>query len=106
MSDPQPGHVITVFRSRLNPGVEADYAVVAAEMFGIASSMPGFVSIEDFTSDDGERLAIVVFESTEAQQAWRAHPRHLEVQELARERFYAEYSVAICECVRAHRWCR
>lgn len=104
MALPRPGHVVTVFRSRLRPEFADEYATLAAEVHDIATTMPGFVSIERFTSDEGERLSLVVFESAEAAEAWRQHPRHQEAQRLGRERFFSEYSIAVCECRRSHRF--
>ncbi len=85
--------VITVFRSRLVPGVDAEYGTLATEMSGLAASMPGFVSEKTFVADDGERVTIVLFADTASQQAWRDHPEHRRAQERGRAALYSEYSV-------------
>jgi heme-degrading monooxygenase HmoA len=87
---------IIVFRSRLRPGVEADYAVRGAEIFALAEKMPGYLGIKDFTADDGERVAIAEFDTAEHLRAWREHPEHKAAQEEGRRRFYSEYSVQVC----------
>ncbi len=102
MRYPEPGNVVTVFRSRLDPEHVEEYAAMAAEMLGLAAQMPGFVSFDRFTAEDGERLSVIVFENAETERAWRDHVRHVEAQALGRERFYSEYSIAVSECVRAH----
>ncbi|NBO06150.1 MAG: antibiotic biosynthesis monooxygenase, partial [Actinobacteria bacterium] len=53
--------VITVFRSRLRPGVATEYDALAHEMSTLAESMPGFVSEKTFAAVDGERVTIVLF---------------------------------------------
>ncbi len=50
-----------VFRSRLRPHADEDYAKRLQEMFGYASKMPGFRSMKGYTADDGENLTLVEF---------------------------------------------
>ena len=85
--------IITVFRGRLLPGVDAEYGTLATEMSRLASSMPGFVSEKTFVADDGERVTIVLFADAAVQQAWRDHPAHRRAQERGRAALYSEYSV-------------
>jgi heme-degrading monooxygenase HmoA len=94
--------VLTIFRSRLRPGVEAEYSAWAERLEALAERMPGFVSIKTFRADDGERVSLVVFESEQTSQAWRRHPEHLRAQQLGRERFYAEYSVQVATPTRSY----
>jgi len=92
--------VLTVFRSRLKPGVEAQLEPVGARMYELASSMPGFVSYREYQAADGEGVAIVEFESEAALAAWRNHPEHREVQARARSQWFADYRIQVCEVVR------
>jgi len=62
--------VVTIFRSRLKPEVQEEYAPLAARMSELAASMPGYISHKGFVAEDGERLTLVEFESEEAQRAW------------------------------------
>jgi heme-degrading monooxygenase HmoA len=89
--------VVTIFRSRLDAKNEAQYRPLAERMRAIAMGMPGLVSFKAFTADDGERLSMIVFDSVEAQKAWREHPEHREAQRLGWESFYSEFSVVVCE---------
>jgi heme-degrading monooxygenase HmoA len=88
--------VVTIFRSRLRPGIDDEYGELAERMYGIASSLPGFVSSRDYAGADGERVAIVEFASEAEHAAWRDHPEHRRAQRLGRERFYAEYRIQVC----------
>jgi heme-degrading monooxygenase HmoA len=90
-----PPEVITVFRSRLRPGVEEEYGTLAAEMTALAKGMPGFVSSKTFTHTDGERVTVVTFADIESHNAWREHPAHRAAQDLGRTRFYSEYSIQV-----------
>jgi len=92
--------ILTVFRSRLKPGIEAEIEPVGALMYELATSMPGFVSYREYQSADGESVAIVEFESKETLAAWRNHPEHLAAQEKGRSRWFAEYRIQVCEAVR------
>jgi heme-degrading monooxygenase HmoA len=88
--------IVTVFRSRLRPGVQDEYLALVARMREIAVAMPGYISHKGFWADDGERVTVVEFESEEALRAWRMHPEHREAQRLGREKFYADYQVSVC----------
>jgi heme-degrading monooxygenase HmoA len=92
--------IVTVFRSRLMPGVRDDYLALAARMNELAKTMPGYISHKGFFADDGERVTVVEFESEEGMRAWRMNPEHRAAQKKARESYYSEYSVQICEVVR------
>lgn len=61
--------IVTVFRSRLMPGVRDDYVKLANRMNELAATMPGYVSHKGFFADDGERVTVVEFESEEGMQA-------------------------------------
>src|SRR5215813_1203458 len=98
--------IVTVFRSRLMPGVREDYVTLAERMTELAMSMPGYISHKGFTADDGERCTIVEFESEEAQRAWRMNAEHREAQKKAREIYYETYSVQVCELKRESKFDR
>ena len=96
--------ILVIFRSRLRPGVEAEYEPVAARMDALAASMPGYVAHKGFTAADGERVTLIEFESEETMRAWREHPEHRAAQRLGRERFYAEYRLTVCAPAREMRF--
>jgi heme-degrading monooxygenase HmoA len=89
--------LITVFRSRLKPGVRDEYVALVAEMERIARTMPGYISHKGFFADDGERVTIVEFEHEEGLRAWRSNPEHIAAQKLAREKYYTAYHVQVCK---------
>lgn len=87
-----------MFRNRLrdDAGLQG-YPEVATRMQARARSMPGFIDFKLFEAADGERVAIIVFDTVEHQRAWREDPEHAEAQEEGRESFYSEYSISVCE---------
>jgi heme-degrading monooxygenase HmoA len=92
--------IVTVFRSRLMPGLQEEYVALVNRMTELAASMPGYISHKGFFAEDGERCTIVEFESEEAQRAWRMHPEHREAQRKGRDIYYESYSLQICEVKR------
>lgn len=98
--------IVTHFRTRLNPAAQEEYAQWAARMSELARTMPGHVSHKTFVAEDGERVTIVEFESEEAHRAWATHTAHAGAKRVGRERFYAEYSIQVCEVLRENRFTR
>lgn len=88
--------IVTVFRSRLRPGIREEYVALADRMAAIAKTMPGYISHKDFFAEDGERCTIVEFEHAEGLRAWRTNPEHLAAQKLARQKYYTEYHIQVC----------
>jgi heme-degrading monooxygenase HmoA len=74
--------LITVFRSRLKPGVRDEYATAVARMNELARTMRGYVSHKIYYAGDGERCTIVEFEHEEGLRAWRADPEHRAAQKM------------------------
>ena len=88
--------IITVFRSRLKPGVRDEYVALVDQMEKLARTMPGYISHKGFFADDGERVTIVEFEHEEGLRAWRTNPEHIAAQKLARQKYYTAYHVQVC----------
>lgn len=92
--------ILTVFRSRVKPEIQPEYMQWVGRMTALAKEMPGFISHKVFVAHDGERVAIVEFESEEAQRAWRLHPEHIDAQRKGRNDFYVAYRVQVCRVLR------
>ena len=98
--------MMIVFRSRLREEAGADYAETADAMLARARSMPGFVEFRHFHADDGERLALIYWESAETLRAWAEDAEHAAAQRRGRERWYGAYSIDVAEVVRSSRFAR
>ena len=69
--------VVVVFRTHMQP--QADLAklhVLNQRIVALVSMMTGFLSLKDFSAQDGEFLVIAEFDSLESVDAWKAHPEH------------------------------
>jgi heme-degrading monooxygenase HmoA len=96
-----PGQVVTVFRSRVRPEAAGEYGATAPVILDLALDMPGLVDVKSFAAADGEHVTIATFADEESQRAWREHAEHRVAQQAGRDRFYAEYTIQVCETVRA-----
>jgi len=90
--------VVTVFRSGLRHDAEANgYDELAARVEDRARAMSGFIDFKTFSSPDGERLSVIVFDTIAHQHAWRDDPEHRVAQQRGREAFSKEYSITVCQ---------
>ena len=94
--------IVTVFRSRLMPGLKDEYVALVDRMQQIAKTIPGYISHKGFWSDDGERVTIVEFAHEEGQRAWRTHPEHIEAQKQGRLKYYEMYDIKVYNVVHDH----
>lgn len=96
--------IVTVFRTRLQPGVDEEYGPMAARMSELAQQVPGYVSHKGYVAADGERVTIVEFESEEALNRWRVDPEHRGAKKRGFEAFYSEFRYQICSVIRERSW--
>lgn len=95
--------IVVLFKNRVIDGRGGpEYDALAERMWEIASGMPGFVSLDSFTTPDGAELAIVKFETAADLDAWREHPEHREAQRRGQDFFYDSYEVQVCTVVREY----
>ena len=93
--------LIVLFRSRLTPAAGDDYGAMAAEMVETARTMPGFIDVKAFKSEDGERLTVVWWQDEETLKAWREHARHRIAQGLGREKWYENFHLEVAHVIRS-----
>jgi heme-degrading monooxygenase HmoA len=96
--------IITIFRSRLNPGVQDDYGAMAKRMSELAQTVPGYIAHKVFVAEDGERATIVEFETEEALHEWRRHPEHAMAKRQGIASFFSNYKFQICNVIRDRTW--
>jgi heme-degrading monooxygenase HmoA len=93
--------MVVVFRAHRTPdGLGEEYKHWFERMTELACSMPGYISHKGYVAEDGERLTLFEWESAEALKAWAAHPEHIPVKMLGRQKFYTDYHLQVCELVR------
>jgi heme-degrading monooxygenase HmoA len=92
--------VIALFEFRLRADVDlVEWEQTFQRMVALAFEAPGLISIDDYATPDGMRLAVVRFESEEALQAWKNHPEHVQAQAKGREAFFDAYKVTVASSV-------
>jgi heme-degrading monooxygenase HmoA len=96
--------IVTVFRTRLKPGVQDEYGPMAKRMSELARTIPGYISHKGFVADDGERVTIVEFETEEALHQWRIDPEHGKAKRRGVEAFFSEFKFQICSVIRERMW--
>jgi len=96
--------VVVLFELKKRPEADVpEYREMLRRMEEIVASMPGYISSEDFISEDGKRdLSIERFESLEALEAWRIQPEHLKAQRLARELYFKSYHIQVLTTAREY----
>ena len=93
--------VIVVFRTHVKPQADLEQLnALNQQMVALVSQMPGFLSLKDFSAQDGEFLVLAEFDSLASVDAWKAHPEHLAAQRRGREEFFADYRIQVCNVLR------
>ncbi len=97
-----PKGIGVLLKTHLRDGADiATYERTSRRMRELVSRIPGFISIKGYTSDDGEEIDLVRFESEDALKAWREQPEHRDAQRRGRDE-YDRYSVQACRVFREY----
>ncbi len=100
-----PKEVVVIFKLQLRKGAdEAGYAATSRRMHELVDGWPGFLSLKEYTSEDGEVLDIARFADEASMEAWRKEPEHLEAQRRGREEFYDRYRIQVLKVVRDYEY--
>jgi heme-degrading monooxygenase HmoA len=92
------GEILAIFSGALRDDADLDeYARRTKHLYGIVTSLPGFISAEAITHLDGRNGLVVRFESEEALASWRDHPEHVAAKAWGKAEAIAHYDVAICQ---------
>jgi len=97
--------LVVLFRSKLVDNPDG-YGAMAQEMEDLARTMPGFIDIKAYKSDDGERLTVVWWQDEATLKGWRENVRHRLAQRLGREQWYDYYRIEVAEVVRSNAYDR
>jgi len=96
-----PKEVIVIFDLHLRKDADAKaYRRTSERMHELVDPWPGFISLKEYTSEDGEVLDIARFADEKSLEAWRREPEHLGAQRKGREEFYDHYRIQMCRVVR------
>ena len=98
--------IVVLFRSRLTGLAGEDYAEMDARMLERARAAPGFVDVQSYAAEDGERLTIVRWRDQETLRLWREDAAHRAAQAAGRRLWYEWYRMEVAEVVRETRFAR
>ncbi len=101
VKDPKEAVVILKLDLRDDADVE-DYRRTSARMHELVEKMPGFISLKEYTSEDGESIQLARFRDEASLEAWRREPEHLEAQRKGREVYYDHYWVQVLQVIREY----
>src|SRR4051794_11862688 len=88
---PAEKNVLTVLEScfKIVPGMEAELAELQGRFWPVATSQPGFVSVQVGTIVNSTWLYFgVCFESKNQMDAWHRHPGHQVIQKMGYAKFW------------------
>src|SRR5438477_9441803 len=101
-----PAMVLALFAFRVRPEAHAEFEETVHRMVELVTKMPGFISMDLFTSEDGRTLAVPRFETEEALKAWRDHPEHVAAQKKGRGAYFEDYWIDVCSTIRSYEYHR
>ncbi len=104
MDQDRNGQTIVVFMSLRTGEDDAGYAAAAAEMAALAATQPGYCGIESARGDDLFGITVSFWADEASAIAWRENPRHAQIREAGRGRWYARYEVIIAKATRGYCW--
>ena len=94
-----------IFKLHLREGADREaYAATSRRMHELVETSPGFLSLKEYTSEDGESLDIARFVDETSLEAWRKDPEHLEAQRRGREEFYDRFNIQVLKVLRDYEY--
>ena len=86
----------------IKPGQEAQYESLADRIHPEVYAVDGFISVEGYESrsEPGKRLSLSLWRDEDAVQAWRQHPEHARIMQLAKKEIFSSYRIIVSSCIR------
>lgn len=103
MDERRSGTVLVLTGATVKQGMEGVEARAAEELEEALRSMPGFISMKDYTAEDGEELTVIRFRSEADVLRWRDEGLHGEYQRVVNE-YYEAFWVQTAEVYREYIW--
>jgi len=96
-----PKEMLVIFRLHLRKGADEEaYRATSRRMHELVDGWPGFLSLKEYTGEDGEVIDIARFEDEKSLEAWRKEPEHLVAQRKGREEFYDRFHIQAARVIR------
>lgn len=104
MTTHAPGTIAVIFVSLATGEDVEGYAAAGAEAEALAAAQPGYRGIESVRGADGVGISVSYWVDETTAVAWRQHPRHAEIRDMGRGRWYQWYSLHVAEISRSYDW--
>ena len=90
----------------IKPGQESHYETLASMVHSEVYSVDDFIFVEGYESrsEPGKRLSLSLWRDEDAVRAWRQHPEHARIMQLAREEIFSSYRIIVSSCIRDYRF--
>ncbi len=101
----EPKEMLVIFELHMRKGADEEaYRATSRRMHELVDHWPGFISLKEYTSEDGEVLDIARFADEASLEAWRQEPEHREAQRRGREEFYDHYRIQAARVIRDYEY--
>jgi heme-degrading monooxygenase HmoA len=94
---PKPPYYAVIFTSNRTEG-DSGYSKMAEKMVELASQQPGFLGIESAREEVG--ITVSYWSDLDSIQKWKNNIEHLEVQTMAKEKWYSSFKARIAKVER------
>lgn len=91
-----------IFKTKRQLPMPQEYGDLNRQLAELAKSQPGFIKSESVADTNGNGISVVYWEALDAIRAWKENPLHLYAQHKGKTEWYKDYSVEICEIIRAY----
>ena len=99
----EPKEVAVIFKLFMRDDADLEaYRRTSRRMHELVEKMPGFISLKEYTGEDGEVIDLARFQDEASMEAWKRDPEHLEAQRKGREAFYDHYWIQVLKVVREY----
>ncbi len=106
MGHGKAGQVAVIFISQRTDDDAQDYGAAAEEMVMLAARQPGYAGVRSVRDAAGLGITISYWEDEASAKAWRDHPRHCQIREQGRGRWYEHYHIDVARITRSYGWSR
>ena len=86
----------------INLGKEVHYETLADRIPPEVYSVDGLISVEGYESrsESGKRLSFSLWRDEDAVRAWRKHPEHARIMQLAKIEIFSSYRIIVSSYIR------
>ncbi|WP_321371532.1 antibiotic biosynthesis monooxygenase [uncultured Draconibacterium sp.] len=94
---PKPPYYAVIFTTLRN-NIDEGYSEMANQMLRLAKLQPGFLGEESVREEIG--ITISYWESLEAIAKWKNNTKHIQAQQLGKEKWYKRYKLRVARVER------